>query len=137
VSAKVRKDSAPTGNPAGALRFGVTDAWLVRTDAAGTETWAGFLGQTSFDFASAAIPTADGGWVTRTDAGGSERWTARFPAPPRPSSPPRAAPLPRAGALFSCRAGDRGGRRTVRPVHCGDMNRCIDCARPGRFSPAP
>lgn len=90
------------------------DAWLVRTDAAGAETWAGFLGATSFDFASAVVATADGGfamagqsgpdaWLVKLSATGAAQWTRGFRRDGRAES---VAQTPDGGFLL---AGDRFG----------------------------
>ncbi len=90
------------------------DAWLVRTDAAGAEVWSRFLGETSFDFASAVIATADGGfamsgqsqrdaWLVKLDAAGGTQWTRGFLRDGRAES---LAQTPDGGFVL---AGDRFG----------------------------
>jgi hypothetical protein len=90
------------------------DAWLVRTDGAGAEVWSRFLGATSFDFAGAVIPTADGGfamagqsnrdaWLVKLDAAGGTQWTRGFLRDGRAES---VAQTPDGGFLL---AGDRFG----------------------------
>ena len=74
---------------------GEADAWLVKTDADGTEIWNRTFGGALIDLASSVVQTSDGGyvlagqtssfgsgeadaWLIKTNADGSENWSMTF-----------------------------------------------------------
>src|SRR3972149_1897281 len=74
---------------------GDVDAWLIKTEADGTEDWNMTFGGTSIDHASSIMQTSDGGyvlagqtssfgsgeadaWLIKTNADGSENWSMTF-----------------------------------------------------------
>ena len=76
---------------------GSTDAWLVKTDAAGNELWTQTYGGTEDDAGYSVVGTSDGGyaiagrtssfgvfgidaWLVKTDSAGNELWTQAYDA---------------------------------------------------------
>lgn len=74
---------------------GLDDVFLVKTDAAGNQTWAKTFGGTGRDYGNAVKQTADGGyliagytlsygaggddvWIVKTDTGGTLTWSKTF-----------------------------------------------------------
>ena len=75
--------------------IGVSEAWLIKTDASGTEEWNNTLGGVADDYVRSVQQTSDGGyviagfttsfgngecdvWLVKTDAGGNEEWSQTF-----------------------------------------------------------
>lgn len=94
------------------------DAWLARTGADGAVAWSRFVDATRYDYATAVIPTADGGWamagqsdrdawLVKLDAEGQPQWTRGFR---RDGAAETVAQLPDGGFLL---AGDRFGAQKL------------------------
>jgi len=77
---------------------GTDDAWLIKTDATGTEQWSQTFGGSNWDMIYSVQQTTDGGyilagftwsygantensWLIKTDAMGTEQWSQTFSGP--------------------------------------------------------